>query len=242
MSGAKRENVSAERKKRHYASARVARGYDTRRFGGPGGRSVERREIETVLELLAGTEGLALDLPVGTGRLIRPLQSIGLQVLGLDYSLPMIVNGRRARGPFGAVVADAFETPFPAGCFDALILLRFFFHVSEPATLLAEVARLLRPGGHLVFDSLASSPRSRWPLLQNVAGGAVYPRGRAEVETLLSRHGFLIRKAISLFAFPSQLYRYLPGFAVRTFERIDQRTADQRRTKTFYLAWKSRSE
>jgi SAM-dependent methyltransferase len=180
-----------------------------------------------------------MDLPSGTGRALPVLAARSFRVFSADGSIAMLGQARREGRSFPATVSDAFQTPFRSGSLDVVLTLRFFFHLSNPEALLREVSRLLRPGGHFVFDSLLWSPRSVFPSVQRRLGGLVFPRRSAEVESVLSTHGFSIKKTISLFAVPSQVYRYLPGFALPLARRID--AASSRRTKTFYLAWKTSS-
>jgi glycosyltransferase involved in cell wall biosynthesis/ubiquinone/menaquinone biosynthesis C-methylase UbiE len=235
----RKDSEATRRKAEHYDRNSVVRSYEGRRFGGPGGRYVENEERRAIDELLNGLSGSAVDLPSGTGRALPVLAARSFRVFSADGSIAMLSQARREGRAFPAIVSNAFQTPFRSESFDLVLTLRFFFHVSNPGALLREVSRLLRPDGYFVFDSLLWSPRSIFPSLQRRLGGLVYPRRSAEVENLLSAHGFEVKKTISLFTLPSQIYRYLPGFALPLARRID--AASSRGTKTFYLAWKTSS-
>lgn len=234
-----RDARATQRKAGHYERRSVADAYEARRFGGPGGHYVEEQERHAIEELVDGLSGSAVDLPSGTGRAVSSLTAKGFRVFGADRSLAMIRQSRREGRAYPAVVSDAFRTPFPAASFDLVLTLRFFFHVEDPGELLQEVARILRPGGRFIFDSLRWSPRSIFPLLQRRFGGRVYPRRPEDLEELLRRHGFGVEKTAALFAFPSQLYRYLPASGVSLARRIDSGVARSLRTKIFFLACKT---
>jgi demethylmenaquinone methyltransferase/2-methoxy-6-polyprenyl-1,4-benzoquinol methylase len=57
------------------------------------------------------------------------------------------------------VQADAAALPFAAGAFDAATSHSFLYLVSDRAAVLAEVARVLRPGGRLVVLEITPGPR-----------------------------------------------------------------------------------
>jgi SAM-dependent methyltransferase len=103
--------------------------------------------------------GSALDVCCGTGAalgLLRPL-SRG-RVVGLDFSRGMLAvcRARLANMPGDAAVdlvrADALAMPF-APAFDVVTCFGAFGHIPEPdePRFVAEVARVLRPGGRFVF-------------------------------------------------------------------------------------------
>lgn len=102
-----------------------------------------------------GTER-ALDVACGTGELARLLlaQWPGLTIWGLDLSDTML---RRARtklcGNLHAALACGTATglPFPDGAFDLVVCTNAFHYFPQPYRALAEMRRVLRPGGQLVI-------------------------------------------------------------------------------------------
>jgi SAM-dependent methyltransferase len=70
-------------------------------------------------------------------------------VVGVDSSAAMIDEARR-RGLAHALVADAHELPFEADRFDGVWADRTCQHLAEPETALAEIVRVVRPGGVVV--------------------------------------------------------------------------------------------
>jgi glycosyltransferase involved in cell wall biosynthesis/SAM-dependent methyltransferase len=232
-------SAAVRRKAGHYDRPSVAGAYDFRRFGGPGGRYVLEQERLAIEALVDGLSGRAIDLPMGTGRTLPVLAAKGFRTVGADRSLAMIRESRPEAGQNASVVTDALRTPFSPESFDLVLSLRFFFHVEDPGDLLDEVARILRPGGRFVFDSLRWSPRSVFPFLQRSLGGRVYPRRVPDLEALLRRHGFAIEKSTSIFVLPSQSYRYLPSPILSIVRRGDSALSESRRSKIFVRACKT---
>lgn len=74
------------------------------------------------------------------------------------------------RGTTGArpdIVADAQQLPLAGGCIDLVFCSQVLEHVTDPAALLAECARVLRPGGALVLSApfwwpLHEEPHDHW--------------------------------------------------------------------------------
>lgn len=90
-----------------------------------------------------------LDAGCGRGQLAeRIARELGAVVIGVDQSERM-VQLTRARG-VEAVVGDVRELPFADGEFDCVVAAWMLYHVSGVDRALAELARVLRPGGRLV--------------------------------------------------------------------------------------------
>jgi SAM-dependent methyltransferase len=111
--------------------------------------------LKFYIALLADEDGRVLELGTGTGRISRILAAAGVRVIGLDASAPMLALNRAA-DPAGALVRGEFAAlPFRPG-FDVVVCpMRTIGHLlsgHERACLLAEVHRVLRPGGRFVFD------------------------------------------------------------------------------------------
>lgn len=69
-----------------------------------------------------------------------------------DLSAGMVAAARRALGSVAAagyLVQDVESLAFPEGCLDAVIANHMLYHVPNRARALAEIARVLRPGGRL---------------------------------------------------------------------------------------------
>jgi demethylmenaquinone methyltransferase/2-methoxy-6-polyprenyl-1,4-benzoquinol methylase len=94
-----------------------------------------------------------LDVATGTGLVARHLARRNVRVVGLDQSEPMLRHGVEATR--GTPVADrlrfvrgrAERLPFPGEAFDAVTFTYLLRYVDDPAATVAELARVLRPGG-----------------------------------------------------------------------------------------------
>jgi SAM-dependent methyltransferase len=107
-----------------------------------------------------------LDVGTGEGQLARLAVAGGAQrVIGVDPTRAQLVEAtRRAGGPSYAR-AGAADLPFPADRFDAVLACLVFEHITDVDGAIAEVARVLRPGGRFLFflnHPLLQTPGSGW--------------------------------------------------------------------------------
>jgi ubiquinone/menaquinone biosynthesis C-methylase UbiE len=96
-----------------------------------------------------------LDVGCGNGDDVRALAARVApagRVIGIDHSRTMIHKAREAGVPPGAEfhLADAHELPFADASVDAARVERTLQHVADPVRVLAEMVRVVRPGGVLV--------------------------------------------------------------------------------------------
>jgi glycogen(starch) synthase len=99
-----------------------------------------------------------LDVGCGPGRLLAPLAR-SHRMTGCDISSEMLDEARRACPPDVRLVqADARDLPFPDQSFDAVIALDLLTHLPDLESGLRELARVVAPGGALVYDSSNASP------------------------------------------------------------------------------------
>ena len=105
-----------------------------------------------VKEFLAGTTGPILDAGCGSGAYTRSLREAHPDQLVVAADLS---GGMASAGGAPATVADVTALPFPDGTFDAAIALHMLYHLPSPADGIAELKRVLRPGGTLVISTNA---------------------------------------------------------------------------------------
>ncbi|MDX6465202.1 MAG: hypothetical protein QOI27_242 [Gaiellaceae bacterium] len=105
----------------------------------------------------AGDEHV-LDAGTGAGALALALAPLVRDVVGVDPVPELLALGRERAVSFGNVElleGDATALPFPDGSFDLAATLRTLHHVAHPERVVAELARVTRPGGRvLVADQL----------------------------------------------------------------------------------------
>jgi SAM-dependent methyltransferase len=139
---------------------RVADSYDATRGFPPG---VER----SVAELFATAGNLrpgsrVLEVGIGTGRIALPLAAHVGRYFGVDLAGAMLAQLAAKRGALriAPARADATRLPFAAGVFDAAIGVHVFHLIPGWREVMAELARVLRPGGVLLHggDDHAQAP------------------------------------------------------------------------------------
>ncbi len=103
----------------------------------------------------------ALDVGTGAGALALALAPLVREVLGLDPVPELLELARKRALPNTEFVeGDGTALPFPDGAFDLAGTNRTLHHVARPDLVVAELARVTRPGGHvLVVDQLAPDDR-----------------------------------------------------------------------------------
>lgn len=136
--------------------------------------------------------GTVLDVATGTGLVAERLVAAGHRVTGLDQSADMLALAHKRFGDAVALVqASATELPFPDASFDHLTFTYLLRYVDDPAVTLAELARVVRPGGtiaNLEFCVPRSAWRPLWDLYVGIglpAAGRLVSRGWYDVGRFL---------------------------------------------------------
>ncbi len=148
-----------------------------------------------VAEYLAGREpGVALDAACGTGRFAEALANRGHRVIGVDSSPDMLARARR-RVPNGEFhLAGLDRLPLPDDSVDVIVCALALVHVPRLDPVLAEFARVLRPGGDLVISDMHHERVTR--------GSVITARGPSGEPCIVAtyRHqlGDYLRAALSL--------------------------------------------
>ena len=109
---------------------------------------LDELELEVLLPLARGRE--VLEVGCGTGLIMRGLAGAADRLVGLDLSPGMLAEARR-RG-FEVVEGSADRLPFDDESFDLAFSFKVLAHVPDIRRALGEMARVLRPGGHLVAE------------------------------------------------------------------------------------------
>jgi demethylmenaquinone methyltransferase / 2-methoxy-6-polyprenyl-1,4-benzoquinol methylase len=151
-----------------------------------------------VSRIECGPDGSVLDVATGTAAVaIELVRQHGCRVVGVDQS-PEMLAGARARieaaglsNRITLVEGSAEQLPFPDGAFDALTFTYLIRYVEDPPATLAELARVVRPGGimaGLEFGLPHGVWRPLWELYVRVGlpvSGRVIAHGWREVGSFL---------------------------------------------------------
>lgn len=132
------------------------------------------------------------DLGCGGGNLSDPLRAQGAHVIGVDRSAASLDAARahvlrepgRSRACF--VRGDVAAAPLATASCDFVLLGDVVEHVEQPADVLAEAARLLRPGGELFVSTLNATRRARWLAVRLAEGVGLVPRGTHDPRLFLA--------------------------------------------------------
>lgn len=113
---------------------------------------VDEPVVHEILDPLPA--GTALDAACGTGRYAAHLAARGHRVLGLDGS-PEMLGQARSRVPDGAFLRGELDRlPLADGSVDVAVCALALVHVASLVPVMAEFARVLKPGGHLVISDV----------------------------------------------------------------------------------------
>ncbi len=129
---------------------------------------VDPEYTEQIIPLIAGVlEGLAtiVDIGTGEGQVARVLQAAGAQVIGVDPIRPQVDEAAKRGGGPSYVLAPADRLPIADGAMDGAVACLVFEHIDAVDEAIAEVARVLRPGGTFLFllnHPLLQTPGSGW--------------------------------------------------------------------------------
>ncbi len=114
---------------------------------------IPERELHLLPEDLAGKD--AIELGCGTGYVSAWLARRGARPVGIDNSEAQLATARRLQAEHGTefplVHGNAEHVPYPDGSFDLAISEYGASIWADPTAWIPEAARLLRPGGRLIF-------------------------------------------------------------------------------------------
>ncbi|MFI5897877.1 class I SAM-dependent methyltransferase [Actinoplanes sp. NPDC051513] len=128
---------------------------------------MERIWFAGAREWLGGrARGRVLEVAVGTGRNL-PYYRPDVELAGIELSPAMLAIARRRAAGNGRAAdlreGDAEHLPYPDACFDTVVCALSLCTIPSPAAAIAEMRRVLVPGGRLL---LVDHVRSTWPPLR----------------------------------------------------------------------------
>ncbi|MBW3536840.1 MAG: methyltransferase domain-containing protein [Actinobacteria bacterium] len=119
--------------------------------------------VGSELELLQPER--VVDVGTGEGQLARLAAAMGAHVVGLDPATAQLAVASERGGVVDYVAGLAAGLPVRAGSVDAVIACLVFEHIEDVDAAIAEVGRVLRPGGWFLFvlnHPLLQTPGSGW--------------------------------------------------------------------------------
>jgi len=144
-----------------------------------------------------------LDLGCAGGFMAEALADRGARVTGIDPAAEAIeaarAHARQTARPISYDVGVGEALPYPSAAFDAVVCVDVLEHVADLDKVLSEVARVLRPGGRFLYDTINRNPLARLATItmaEDVLG--LLPKGThdpamfitpAELRSALARAG-----------------------------------------------------
>ncbi len=145
-----------------------------------------RRTVARVRDVLLRSDSRVLDLACGTADLLIALEcEAGRRLIGSDFCHPMLTRARtklqRGRLQSALVESDALELPFRDATLDLITIAFGFRNLANYRAGLAEMRRVLKPGGMVAILEFTQPPNRGFAALYNwytrtllpVVGGAV---------------------------------------------------------------------
>jgi ubiquinone/menaquinone biosynthesis C-methylase UbiE len=109
---------------------------------------IDRLQVGVAKPLCLGKD--ILEVGCGTGMILKEIAPFTRSAVGLDISRGMLEHARN-RG-LNVVEGSATDLPFPDASFDAVYSFKVLAHVEAIEKAMAEVARVLRPGGRAALE------------------------------------------------------------------------------------------
>lgn len=137
----------------HYQKDGVESDYFRARDAGT--EHLDKRIHQTIFSHIEKKAGRILDVGCGRAWVAQKLCPLNFEVVSMDISLEN-TTGALERYPYpnhAAVVADVFSLPFNEGVFDYVIASEIIEHVVDPVKFVANLIKVLKPGGKLIITS-----------------------------------------------------------------------------------------
>ena len=180
----------------------------------------EEQILPLARECLTGAARV-LDVGTGEGQIARLAAREGASlVVGVDPTIAQLQLAHERGGGANYARANADALPFPDGTFDAVVVCLVFEHIADHEPAIAEIARVLEPGGRFAFflnHPLLQAPNSGWIVdhildeqywrigpylvedvsMEELAPGGVLPfvhRPLSQYVNAMAAHGLLVER------------------------------------------------
>jgi ubiquinone/menaquinone biosynthesis C-methylase UbiE len=173
----------------------------------------QRRRHRCILGLLQGLEGTVLDYGCGWGDLTWAISRTHPQVQGVDVDPDRVAFAQEQYAPLKFSVCRPDGLDFPKASFDILTSVVVVPFVPDVDAYLADVRRVLKPGGHLVIAG-RSQPwlnRTYHRLLggSSTAARKLHVHAPGALEAVLEHSGFTVVKRAAFYDPPFSDRRHL---------------------------------
>jgi SAM-dependent methyltransferase len=201
--------------------------------------------LEHHLPLTAG--GMrAIDVGCGTGHHLKDLASRGFDAVGVDASVEMLEEARRANPTAELHRADIGSLPFADESFDLAICIEVLRYLPDPEPCIRELARVLRPGGTCLATAAPLLSINGYPLVNRLV--LIAPVGDftrlkqyfttpSRLRRRFERAGFLHVDVHGVYTGPINWIERLAPRRLTPFlhrwEPLDRRLADRPSLRTF---------
>src|SRR5262245_13878437 len=149
-------------------TSRVRPGVTSRLFGSR--RFSRAIEFRIVTRWIGRRRGLALDLAAGNGEFAVQLAMRGFRVIAVDIDVATLAGARGSdTQDVKWIGGDARDLPFTDGTFDVVVCNSALEHVADDGRAVAEIRRVLKPGGRLILTT-DSFPHRMSPWLRLTPG------------------------------------------------------------------------
>lgn len=162
-----------------------------------------------VEEMAGRTSGRLLEVGCATGEVLSFFQNQGWCTTGVDLS-PFCVRTAQARYGLKVQQGDLASAGFGSASFDVVLYMDVFEHIANPNTELAEIARVLTPGGALVLE-LPNQASLDAAILQGdyLFDEHLFFYTPTAIQALLERHGFVLTQLRTLHDSYYRVQRFL---------------------------------
>ncbi len=215
-------------KRERYRSRDCGSGYDSRYRGGINRLNTEVERAWIGRQLGAGP---VLDAGAGTGRFSSMLARRGHTVTALDSSAAMLAALKAKTPEVTAVEGDIYSLPFGDGSFATVLCMHVLFHLPDWERVLAELARVLCPGGQLFFEMRSAEHVATFGAVARALGltssesraddpsSATFSAGGRQVKKVLESCGVSVERTLRYDIAHSYWYRPLNRISERLLAR-----------------------
>ncbi|MGE9009792.1 class I SAM-dependent methyltransferase [Leptospira interrogans] len=138
-----------------------------------------------------------LDVGCGTGKVLLPLASACASITGMDTDhlvVKQLTTDLASHNNATVQVGNAEQMPFADSSFDTVVCYSTLCVVAKPSTVIAEIARVLKPGGRAVIDfhGARNANTSFWRNYYAPLGIDLKAFSLSDVKRLMQEHGFFV--------------------------------------------------